>query len=158
MTPSGPNKQPDAESAFECYRIVLDLWSKENPIKTTKLQVLLAVNALLISIAGISDQGLTDDKWPVYLGGAVFSMVWTLSIGRTALFQDAWGRKLEDYARRYPDDERFRLHRTAAERSSAPMTLRVLGGVSSKWYLTFSPLVFTIVWIAILAATLIARP
>jgi len=143
-----------SEDSFESYKTVLDLWSKENPIKTTKLQVLLAVNALLISGAGISNNGLTSDKWPVYVAGAVFSAVWTFSIGRTALFQEAWSRKLDDFATRFPDDERFQLHQTAIERAAAPRTLRTLGGVPSKWYLTFSPLAFTIIWILILVVTL----
>ncbi|HEX9776234.1 MAG TPA: hypothetical protein VGB83_11750 [Actinomycetota bacterium] len=146
-----------ADRAFASYQIVLGLWSKENPIKTTKLQVLLAVNALLISVAGISDEGLTHDKWPVYVGAAVFSMVWTFSIGRTALFQSAWGAKLNDFAARYPDDERFHLHETKAEQAAARPLLRILGGVSSKWYLTLSPLAFTIVWLVILLVTLANR-
>jgi hypothetical protein len=145
------------DAAFESYKTVLDLWSNENPIKTTKLQVLLAVNALLISVAGISDRGLTADKWPVYVAGAIFSAVWTFSIGRTALFQEAWSQKLEAFANRFPEDDRFRLHQTKAERSSAPKALRLLGGVSSKWYLTFSPLALTTTWVVILAVTLVTK-
>ena len=35
---------------YEAYVRLLDLWSKENPIKTTKLQVLLVVNGALFSV------------------------------------------------------------------------------------------------------------
>jgi len=37
------------EKDYESYKQLLDLWAKENPIKTNKLQVLLVVNGLLLS-------------------------------------------------------------------------------------------------------------
>lgn len=140
--------------AFQRYEILLDLWSKENPIKTTKLQVLGAVNALLVSFAGLSDTGFSRDQWPVFVAGAAFSFVWTLSIGRTALFQDAWSRKLDALAEEFPDDPRFHIHRTREERRHAPVPLRVLGGVSSKYYLLAAPPVLALAWIVVLVVVL----
>jgi len=145
----------ETDTAFERYKVLLDLWSKENPIKTTKLQVLLAVNAILISVAGVSESGFTSEKWSIYVAGAIFSAVWTLSIGRTALFQEAWSQKLDLLAELFPSDERFQIHKTKQEREQAPLVLRIMGGVSSKWYLTFAPAVFTVAWIAILVGVLV---
>ena len=79
----------------EAYRMLMDLWSRENPIKTNKLQVLLLVNSILVSAVMVSGGGFTRDKWSLYLAGATFSTIWILSIGRTALFQEAWHMKLE---------------------------------------------------------------
>jgi hypothetical protein len=42
------------EQDYQNYKVLLELWSKENPIKTTKLQMLLAVNGLLASAVNIS--------------------------------------------------------------------------------------------------------
>lgn len=142
-----------AERDFETYKILLDLWSKENPIKTTKLQVLLAVNALLVSAITITGGGLTKDQWSIYLAGVVFNAIWTFSIGRTALFQEAWQAKLRELRDRYPDDPRFTILETAAYRARAPRFLRLFGGLSSKWYLLFSPFIFAIIWLVMLGIT-----
>ena len=144
----------DTDEDFERYKILLDLWSRENPIKTTKLQVLLAVNALLISVVGLPEGGLKRENWFVYAAGFTFSLVWTMSIGRTALFQEAWNRKLNALASEHPEDPRFSIHNTKEECAASPKLLRVLGGVPSKWYLLFAPPVFALVWILILLSAL----
>ena len=81
------------ERGYATYKSLLDLWAKENPIKTTKLQVLLAVNALLVSTVNISG-GINAKQWYVCLAGAAFSLIWMFSIGRTSLFQDVWQIKI----------------------------------------------------------------
>jgi hypothetical protein len=58
------------EQDYQNYKVLLDLWSKENPIKTTKLQMLLAVNGLLASAVNISG-GVSGSKWYIYLAAAV---------------------------------------------------------------------------------------
>jgi hypothetical protein len=138
---------------YDSYRMLMDLWSRENPIKTNKLQVLLVVNGLLVSAVNVSGGGFTKDKWFLYLAGAVFSSIWTLSIGRTALFQEAWQMKLEALREAHPDDPRFAVHRTRSERARAPTLLRYAGKVPSSWYLVCTPVVFALVWLLILAVT-----
>ena len=138
---------------YETYQMVMDLWSRENPIKTSKLQVLLLVNAILVAGVNVSGGGLTGEKWFVYVAGAVFCLIWTLSIGRTALFQEAWQLKLEALGDAHPDDPRFAAHRTRGERARAPLLLRTTGKVPSSWYLVFSPIAFTAAWLVILVIT-----
>ena len=138
---------------YEIYRMAMDLWSKENPIKTSKLQVLLVVNGLLVSAINVSGGGFTQGKWSLYLAGAVFSLIWTFSIGRTSLFQEAWQMKLDALQRVHPDDPRFAVHKTRGERERAPAFLRYAGMVPSKWYLVYSPFVFALTWLVILVAT-----
>ena len=89
-----------------------------------------------------------------YTAAAVFCFIWTFSIGRTSLFQDVWQMKIAALRARHPDDGRFAVLETTAERRRVPGLLRTLGGVPSKWYLLFSPLVFGIAWLVILAAAL----
>jgi hypothetical protein len=137
------------ERDYESYKLLLGLWQSENPIKTNKLQVLLAVNALLVSAISISG-GFTANKWFVYLAGALFSLIWMFSIGRTSLFQDVWQIKLGEFQQRYPQDPRFTLLETRRQRQQAHWLLRLCGGISSKWYLLFSPLGLAIIWLLIL--------
>jgi len=139
----------DRESDYDRYKTLLELWSKENPIKTTKLQVLLAVNALLASVSALGD-GFTSDKSFVYAAGFVFSLVWTFSIGRTSLFQEAWNRKLNKLAAAYPDDPSFHIHDTRRECKESPLLLQRLGGIPSKWYLLFVPPAFAFTWLVVL--------
>ena len=142
---------------YEMYKMVMDLWSRENPIKTNKLQVLLVVNGLLVSAINVSGGGFSLEKWFLYVAGALFSLIWTFSIGRTALFQEAWQMKLVALREAHPDDPRFAVHETRGERARAPAFLRYAGRVPSKWYLVYSPFAFTLIWLAILA-TATLRP
>jgi hypothetical protein len=149
---AGNQNQIDLD--YEAFKSLLDLWSKENPTKTTKLQVLLAVNALLISAVNVSG-GLARTKWFLYLAAAIFCLIWTLSIGRTALFQDVWQIKIAALQRKYPNDPRFSILETAKEQKEARWLLRTFGAVPSKWYLLFSPFVFAIAWLTMLVISLL---
>lgn len=140
------------ENDYETYRQLLHLWQSENPIKTIKLQVLLAVNALLVAAVGLAG-GFAHDLWYVYATGMVFDLIWTFSIGRTALFQDLWQARLRELQRRYPDDPRFSILDNDRLRAQSRWMLRIVGAVPSRWYLLLSPLAFAIIWFAILVAT-----
>ncbi|MBI4255483.1 MAG: hypothetical protein HY616_10450, partial [Candidatus Rokubacteria bacterium] len=60
------DQERQAERDYQAYQSLLDLWARENPIKTTKLQMLLAVNALLVSALNVSG-GIAPGKWSLYL-------------------------------------------------------------------------------------------
>ncbi len=131
---------------YVAYKAYVDLWSAENPIKTNKLQVLLAVNGLLVSALQVGGGG-APASWPLFLVGAVFSAIWVMSIGRTSLFQKAWQAKALELAQRHPGDVRFRLLDTSAAEATAPAWLRCLGGVPSKYYLLGAPVVCSALWL-----------
>lgn len=57
---------------WEAYKLLLDLWKQENPIKTTKLQVLLAVNGGLLSVVQFNE-GFVEKNWSIFVLGAVLS-------------------------------------------------------------------------------------
>lgn len=144
-----PGAMPDErhrERDLQAFNALLALWKDENPIKTTKLQVLLAVNSGLLAVAQING-GLVADNLLIMAGGFVVSLVWTLSIGRTCLFQKVWQIKMKHIASRYPDDPRFQILQTEHGVRNAPALLRALGSVSSKYYLLATPLVFTLAWL-----------
>ncbi len=142
------SKTPRADADFEIFRVLIDLWSKENPIKTNKLQVLLVVNGLLLSAVNVSG-GFTAKNWPIYLGGAVLSLIWVLSIGRTSLFQEVWQLKLEHLAKKHPEDDRFRIMTTKDYLKQASPLLRYSGCLSSKYYLIGAPVLFCLTWLSI---------
>ena len=152
---SGRQTGEDAlEREYETYKVLLDLWKSENPIKTNKLQVLLAVNALLVSGLKVSGQVIARENWLVYLAGALFSVIWTLSMGRTALFQEIWQMKLTRLQDRRKEDPRFQVLDTRIDKRQAARLLRWFGCVSSRWYLLFSPFGFAAAWLLLLAASL----
>jgi len=135
-----------ADWDYDIYKQLVELWAKENPIKTNKLQVLLVVNSLLLAAVNITG-GFKPQNWPIYLGGAIFSLVWVLSIGRTSLFQEIWQTKINELARKYSDDERFQIFKHTIELRKSPLLLRIVGGVPSKYYLIGAPFVFCIIWL-----------
>jgi hypothetical protein len=139
------DQENHVEQDYLNYKVLLDLWSKENPIKTTKLQMLLAVN-----ISG----GVSGSKWYVYLAAAVFCLIWMFSIGRTVLFQDIWQHKLQELQMRYPNDSRFSILQTKPYRERVSPLSRAFGAVPSKWYLLFSPFIFALVWLTVLVISL----
>jgi len=132
---------------YEAYKTYIDLWKSENPIKTNKLQVLLVVNGLLVSAVQIAG-GFKPENWFLFLAGAVLSFVWVLSIGRTSLFQKVWQIKVNKIASKqdYKNDQRFKILNTTDEEKEAPVWLRVLGCVPSKYYLLGAPLLFSFLW------------
>ena len=152
MTNELKHEDPAVERDLEAYKMLVQLWASENPIKTTKLQLLLAVNTIFVSALKVSGKSLiSSDAWFVYLAGAAFSLIWTFSIGRTVLFQQAWEIKIRDLCARHPNDSRFSVLDAKDAIKQAPRMQRIFGGFSSKWYLLFSPFVLAVAWIVILA-------
>jgi hypothetical protein len=143
---------PDSEETareWEAYKLLLDLWKQENPIKTTKLQVLLAVNGGLLTVVQI-EGGFIQANWPIFVLGAVASGIWLLSIGRTTLYQQLWKHKLEAISLKHADDPRFGVLAVEAVASKPGLFIRAVGGVSSKYYLLGAPIFFSLSWLAIL--------
>ena len=133
------------ERDYEAFKALLALWQSENPIKTNKLQMLLLVNALLISAVAIAG-GLSAELWYVCVAGIVFSAVWALSIGRTSLFQDLWQARLAELQRKYADDPRFSVLDVKSRRPRASPLTRTFGAVPSSWYLLATPAALTLAW------------
>ena len=142
---------PDSEEVqrdLDAYGRLVDLWAQENPIKTNKLQVLLAVNGLLVTGIQINGGFVEPKNWAFYVAGAIFSAIWTFSIGRTVLFQKVWQRKIEAIMAKHPGDQRFTVLNTDADERAIRGAARFFGSVSSKYYLLWSPAAFTVVWLA----------
>jgi hypothetical protein len=143
---------PDADRAdqdHESYRLLVELWARENPVKTLKLQVLLAVNAILVSALCISG-GVVRENWPLALAGAGFSLLWAFSMARTVLFQEAWRWKTREIADRYPGDARFQVLDGQKALEKAPRLLRALGSVPSSYYLLGTPIILCLCWLGAL--------
>ena len=136
----------DPEKDYEIYRQLVDLWARENPIKTSKLQMVLVVNGLLLTAVSING-GFVAQNWPIYLGGTLLCLVWFLSIGRTLLFQKIWQVKISDLAGKYPDDSRFQVHHYNEDMKRVPRLLQIVGGVPSKYYAIGTPFLFGVCWL-----------
>jgi hypothetical protein len=144
------------ERDLEAYKMLVELWSAENPIKTTKLQLLLTVNSIFVSALKISGASLISrNSWYVYLAGALFSLIWTFSIGRTVLFQEVWEIKIRQLCASHPGDSRFSVLETRDAINKASRMKRGFGRISSKWYLLFSPFVLAIAWLVVLILALL---
>jgi len=138
----------DVETDYEIYKQLVDLWAKENPIKTSKLQVLLLANSILVTAVNVSG-GFVAKNWPIYVGGFIFSLIWVLSIGRTSLFQEIWQLKINDLAKRYPRDNRFQTLRNEEFMKKTSKLLRCVGFVPSKYYIIGAPIAFCLIWLAV---------
>ena len=143
----------DENKDYEAYSTYVNLWAGENPVKTSKFQVLLIVNALLVCALQVSG-GFSPAAWPVFLAGSIFSFIWILSIGRTSFFQKIWQLKAKKIAAAYENDPRFQVFDTRTEVKNTPAWLRFLGSVSSRYYLLGVPLLFTMIWFGCLAYVL----
>jgi len=130
------------ENDLHSYNTLLTLWQAENPIKTIKLQFLLATNAGFVGVLSLAN----GNTILLGISGVVLNVVWTLSLGRTSLFQKAWKNKLDEIALRYPTDSRFQILDIKAAEASSPGWLRGLGGISSKYYLLGTPIIFAVAW------------
>lgn len=124
--------------AIEKYKLLLDLWKSENPIKTNKLQMLMATNSILLSAFF-----LTEHTFGIALVGFVFSLVWVLSIGRTVSYQHHWYSQMEDLRKKYTGNTMFQIH-------SVEVKPPVWGRVSSRYYLLGTPFSTAISWLAVM--------
>ena len=136
----------DRETDYQIYKQLVDLWTRENPIKTSKLQMVLVVNGLFLSAVSING-GFIAKNWPIYLGGTLLCLVWVFSLGRTLLFQNMWQVKVCEVAAKYPDDSRFQVHFDKEVMNRIPRVLQIFGGVPSKYYLLGTPLLFGAGWL-----------
>lgn len=134
------------EQDLDSYNTLLTLWQAENPIKTIKLQFLLATNAGLVGFLSLADSNATL----LAAGGVALNIIWTFSIGRTSLFQKAWKNKLDEIALHHPNDLRFQILDTKTAEASAPVWLRILGGVSSRYYLMGAPVGLALAWLLLI--------
>ncbi|MFA4901769.1 MAG: hypothetical protein WC600_03390 [Desulfobaccales bacterium] len=148
----------EEENDYAAYKAYIDLWAKENPIKTNKLQVLLVVNSLLVSALNLAG-GFIPKNWFIFLAGAVFSFIWVLSIGRTSLFQKVWQAKANEIASKpeHVNNPKFQILKTEAAEKKAPVWLQVLGCMPSKYYLLGAPILFSLAWAISLIFILIHR-
>ena len=144
------------EKDYIAYRAYVDLWAAENPIKTNKLQVLLIVNALLVSALHVGG-GFHIAKWPIFMAGSVSCVIWLMSIGRTSLFQKVWQTKAIELSNTYTGDHRFQLLDTEAAELEAPRWLRFWGAVPSRFYLLGAPMVFSLAWTGELVYIILIR-
>jgi len=143
-------KTPRADRDFEAYKLILDLWARENPIKNNNMNAFLAVNSLLLMAVTLG-RGFTPASWPLYAGGALLAAVWMPLLGRVTLSQKIWGLKLQEYVSLHPNDERFTLHDGTFQRLQASSLVRFCGGLPSSVYLLGIPLLIGLFWLALLA-------
>lgn len=138
--------QSALERDYQRYRHLLELWSRENAIKTQKLQFFLLTNALL-TISYV----LTPSEPPagglICLVGATLSLIWTLSLGRTIRFQKRWQELLYYLSERYQTDSRFQVLTSREPVTPLPFLLRLTGSLSSKYYLIGGPLLGIFFWL-----------
>ena len=129
--------ETEEKAAEDEYRLLLDLWKSENSIKTTKLQVLLATNAILASAFFLSGQVI----W-IALVGSIFSAIWLFSIGRTVSYQEHWQSMLENIRKNHSSNHMFQIHSTKFKPA-------IWGRIPSKYYLLGTPIGAAIVWLAV---------
>lgn len=134
-----------SQQDLHSYTTLLSLWQSENPIKTIKLQFLLATNAGLFGFLSIADNRIVL----LSMAAVALNLIWLLSIGRTSLFQKAWKNKLDEISQRHADDARFQILDIKAAEANAPAWLRFVGGVSSKYYLLGAPAGLAALWLFI---------
>ncbi len=129
--------------AVEKYKLLLELWMSENPVKTSKLEVLLATNSILVSAFFLANHTV----W-IALVGFFFSAIWVLSIGRTWSFQQHWRSQMEDLRKEYSGNTMFQIH-------SAEIKPSIWGRVPSKYYLLGAPITLSVAWLIVVLYVLI---
>jgi len=127
----------EEQLAVEKYKLLLELWMSENPVKTSKLEVLIATNSILVSAFFLANHTV----W-IALAGFFFSAIWILSIGRTLSFQQHWRSQMESLRKEYSDNAMFQIH-------SVEIRPSVWGRVPSKYYLLGAPIALSVAWLAV---------
>ncbi len=145
--------QERGAASDDLFACLVELWARENLIKTIKLQALLLTHAVLAVGYALAAGGRAG----IAATGAALDLVWLFSIGRTCLFQDAWRAKLEVLRAAHPEDARYGVLETRAERARGRIAERVLGALPSRVYLLGAPLAGIAAWLAALWVELSSR-
>lgn len=133
------DENQDEQRAIEKYRLLFDLWMSENSVKTNKLQMLMATNAILVSALSLTKEPVV---W-IASAGFVFSMVWVFSIGRTVGYQSGWFVQMEQIRQLHNTNAIFQIHNTKPK-------VPIWGRVPSKYYLLGTPLATTLAWLMVI--------
>jgi hypothetical protein len=133
----------DEQLAIETYKLLNNLWMCENPVKTSKLQMLMATNSILVSAFFLAGQTV----W-IAVVGFLFSIVWTMSIGRTTSFQRHWQLQMDDIRKKYENNPIFEIH-------SVKIRPPIWGRLSSRYYLLGTPIFISLAWLLVVLYILI---
>lgn len=134
----------EEQLAIEKYKLLFDLWMAENPVKTNKLQMLMATNSILASAFFLAGNSI----W-IALVGFFFSLVWVLSIGRTVAYQRHWKVQMEEVRAKHSANPLFQIHSVKPRPS-------IWGRIPSRYYLLGTPIVTALAWLAVILYSLIA--
>ena len=126
--------------AEERYKLLVQLWSSENQVKTAKLQTFALVTSILVSVFVL----VAEARAFVSPVGIVFSLVWLFSIGRTLHYQAYWRDQIDKIHEQFSDDFLFEIF----DRKSLGVFRRgITGRISSKLILLGTPCVAAICWL-----------
>lgn len=135
----------DEEIAVDKYTLLFNLWMSENSVKTNKLQMLMATNAILVAALTISQNPI---GW-IAVAGFTFSLVWVFSIGRTVAYQKRWQDQMEVLRTGFPTIPLFNIHSTKTKEP-------IWGRVPSRYYLLGTPIGTTLAWLVVIIRALVA--
>jgi hypothetical protein len=149
MKAASEKEQPalsrEEQIAIEKYKLLFELWMSENPIKTTKLQTLMATNSILASVFFLVGQPFCF--WIAWVC-LFFSKVWVLSNGRAVSFQHHWRSQMEDLRKEHSQNAVLQIH-------SVEIKPPIWGRVPSKYYLLGTPIATAITWLAVIVYLLL---
>lgn len=132
------DKKKDEQISVEKYKLLFQLWSSENPVKTGKLQTLMLVNSILLPAFLLTGGSI----WIAFVG-FLFSAVWILSLGRTMNFQSHWLSQMEELRKQHMENPLFHIH-------SKEKKFTIWGRVPSKYFLMGSCTASTIAWLCVI--------
>lgn len=126
--------------AEERYKLLVQLWSSENQVKTAKLQMFALVTSIFVSVFVL----VLEARAFVSAVGIVFSSVWLFSIGRTLHYQAYWRNQIDKIHKQFSDDFMFEIF---DQKSLAAVKDGITGRISSKLILLGTPFVAAICWL-----------
>lgn len=131
--------------ATEKYKLLFQLWTCENPVKTGKLQTLMLVNSILVPAFV-----LTKESFSIAVVGFLFSTIWIFSLGRTLNFQNHWLYQMEELRRQHPNNPILGIH-------SRDKKFNIWGKIPSRYFLLGSAVGSAIAWLAAMLYVIITN-
>ena len=129
----------EIETAKSQYELLVYLWARENPVKTSQIAALGVITSILLAaFSYFPSSEILDKIIPVI--GIFVAILWFFSIGNTVSHQKEWARQIYEIESKYPDVPNIFLRQRAEKKA-------FYGRAKASWVVLALPVLAMFFWI-----------
>jgi len=129
----------EIETAKFQYKLLLDLWARENSVKTSQIAALGVITSILLAaFSYFPSSEILGKIIPVI--GIFVAILWFFSIGNTVSHQKEWAKQIYEIENNYPDVAKIFSQQKAEKKA-------FYGRAKASWVILGLPILAMFFWI-----------